>query len=60
MKKKKTESEIIQTSVDLNMHELTACILGTTPFICNSRQGEARQGRRGGARRGQEWLGEAS
>lgn len=43
-KMKKTEAEIIQQSVDLNMQELTACILGATPFICNAMSAKAKQG----------------
>lgn len=39
----KTEAEVIQSSVDLKMHELTACILGVTPFVCNSMPEKARQ-----------------
>ena len=35
MKTKKTEAEIIQASVDLQLQELEANILGVTPFICN-------------------------
>lgn len=35
MKKKLSEAEIVQMSIDLKMHELEACILGTTGFVCN-------------------------
>jgi hypothetical protein len=40
---KKSESEIIQASVDLKMQEITACILGVTPFVCNSMPEKARR-----------------
>lgn len=33
---KRSEAEIIQSSVDLKMQELTAHILGVTPFVCNA------------------------
>ncbi len=34
-KAKKTESEIIQGSIELKMQELVAHVLGVTPFVCN-------------------------
>lgn len=40
---KKTEAEIVQSSVELRMYELEACILGVTPFVCNSMPSKARQ-----------------
>lgn len=42
MKKSKTESEVIQLSVDLKMQEITAHILGVTPYICNRVSEKAR------------------
>lgn len=33
---KKTEAEIIQSSIDLRMAELVFHVVGTTPFVCNA------------------------
>lgn len=41
---KKTEAEIVQTSIDLRMQELTACILGMTPFVCNRQSEKVKRG----------------